>query len=150
MGIFADLLKYESQSPGLIAEQQLRAAKEFPSVVAKSRLTYWHCGDPISDTGERFLVGVAASYNQFELGLLDQINEKLGAKALVPKPRRVDVFNVDDIQGSNLESYFPGLKVANNTPLAGVWRDGILLETGIASSALEILRTYFGVTLEVR
>lgn len=143
MGMFSDLLNYESTLPGRIAAQQERASTQFPLVVARSNLKLWTPGDSITSVGTRVIVGVAASYSSFELALLDQLHEKLSLPQF--SCVRVDTFDAGNEPTFQFEAYIPGIGKVVNTPLAAIWDNGKLRESGFAIAAVNLLVKYFGI-----
>jgi hypothetical protein len=108
-------------------KQQRRAFEIFPTLVSQSRLHYWSPGDSIRAIGERYLIGLAASFDLRDLRLADIINEVLGRETAA----QVDVFNLEDCQTArDLPKYFPDLSgTYYQNPLVGMWRDGIHITT---------------------
>lgn len=128
------LPKNDITAPG---KQQRRAAELFPNLVAQSRLNYWRPGDPVPKEGNRYLVGLAASFNLMDLRLADIINDQLSLAN--SNDYCVDVFNVEDFENeASLSLYFsiqPEFSSGwHSTPLVGKWSNG---EQVTASSMTE-------------
>jgi hypothetical protein len=122
---FQDLLSsVESGSP---AEQQHRAARQFPDEVRAHGMRLWRPGDSYNSTGVRILVGVAAGYSLYDLQLMDDLD--LGIHRGRLSSVALDVFDMSAIETQHeLEAYIPGITPVNQTPVLGIWTDGVLRE----------------------
>jgi len=60
----------------------------------------------------------------------------------------IDVFNLDQVERGRLESYIPDLGNVIGTPVAGLWKDGILGETGFGWRAITLISGLLGMKLE--
>jgi hypothetical protein len=100
-----------------------RRRELLPRVVERSRkLHLWSAGEPIPCTGQRLLIGVA-TWSGYDLNLLDLIEE------FADGPVRIDVFDVDTcLSPGELDRYIPNVDIGPQTPFAGLWRDGVLVE----------------------
>jgi hypothetical protein len=112
-----------------VAEQHRRATERFPVVVSESKLTYWRIGDPVQSVGERFLLGLAATFSLIDLRLADVLHEALEELARRDESIRIDVINVanpDEVgDAAVLASLFPGIsKEQTVTPFVSKWVDG--------------------------
>jgi hypothetical protein len=117
---FRDLLKPEPQfSP---KEQQDRASAGLADAVEQSHMRWWRKGESAPCRGKRLLLAVAP-YSQYDLTLLDVIDESLGSGRSVGV--EVYVVNLRDYDSvEQLAVDFPGVGAAPQTPLAAVWDDG--------------------------
>lgn len=133
---FADLLRYDGRRS--VAEQQEAAGRRFPDLIARSPLTWWRPGDPIATEGRRLLIGVAASYSLLDLQLLDALVEE-EPQSRRARPR-IDVFDIEACPTmADFESYVPGIGRVYQTPVAGLWEDGILKQKAWGSSARDLI-----------
>ena len=84
-------------------------------------------GTRINLVGERYLLGVAARYSLRDLELMDELDARvrdgrLGGGSL-------DVFDMSQIPTmEDFEKYIPGIAPVSQSPVLGVWRDGVLVE----------------------
>lgn len=139
-------------SPG---ERQRAVERELPSQVDQSLLHWWSPEPP--PVHRRLLIGFA-SYSRYDMRLLDLICGALEVSAqarhhvapaiplggfglvrLPPQPARVGVFSVLDCKSqSDFDKYIPGIGSVLQTPVVGLWVDGVLQKraTGAAGRAL--------------
>ncbi len=129
----------------LVEEQQRQAAELFPKLVNDSRLHYWRPGDAIVSDGERYLIGLAASFDLRDLRLADIINELLSSKPSV----RVDVFNVEDCSDTrDIRKYFPGFDPpCYSNPWVGRWENGVHKATRFSFKARSYILESLGSTI---
>ncbi len=129
----------------LIEEQQRQAAELFPELVNVSRLHYWRPGDAIVSDGERYLIGLAASFDLGDLRLADIINELLALQPSV----RVDVFNVEDCRDAkDVKKYFPDLDPpCFSNPWVGRWENGVHKATRFSFEARCYILESLGATI---
>lgn len=128
--------------------QQRIAAEQFPELVLQSNLHYWRPGDPIKTTGDRCLLGLAASWDLRDLRLADLVEELLRDNRDV----RVDVFNVEDWTSvDQIVQYFPGFRRSHySTPIAGWWQNGAIeqVECGVEAKRLIVKRLGLSLSAE--
>lgn len=117
---FRDLLRPTSHvSP---KDQQDRASAGLAAAVEQSHLRWWRNGESAPRRGKCLLLAVAP-YSQYDLTLLDLIDEALGGG----RSHGVEVYVVnlgDYDRVEQLAGDFPGIGPAVQTPLAVVWDDG--------------------------
>ena len=83
-----------------------------------------------------------APYSRIDLKLLDHVDNALGKDA--KDPIRVDVFNV--LECTTMEDfgrYIPGIGKVFQTPVAGVWIDGVLIEKACGRDARHLIKRTF-------
>ena len=120
---FHDLL---AQTEHSAEDQQRRASEWFPTVLASHGISLWRPGDPFPPIGVRYLLGVAARYSIPDLDLLDELDAKRRQGSL---SAHRDVFDTSLLQKMDeFEEYIPGIAPVVQTPVLGVWVDGILRE----------------------
>jgi hypothetical protein len=108
-------------------EQNEWADRKFLDLLHASAMQSWNPGEPVPQVGQWLLIG-AATWSLYDLQLLDKINDILKAKASLPK---VAVFNIDDIQSNeDFGLYFPGIGRVYQTPVVGLWQEGVLVDKG--------------------
>jgi hypothetical protein len=138
-----NFIKLLTEDLGLsVQEQQEHANREFAERVINSNLHLWKPGDPYPDKGRRTLIGVAASYSIPDLQLLDAVDEKLDRVEYGND--RVDVFNVSDCKTmEDFEGYVPGSGNVYQTPIVGIWEDGILKQRAWGEPARDAIRQLY-------
>lgn len=135
----------ELRQTGLpIHKENDRAERLFPELVERSHLHLWRPGDSIAG-GRRLLVGVA-TWSLYDLSLLELLDRVV--KEGCPGMDRIDVFNLDRVELGVLERYIAHLGKVVGTPVAGLWEDGILGETGFGWRAITLISGLLGVKLE--
>jgi hypothetical protein len=83
----------------------------------------WAPGDPISQKGERLLIGVAR-WSQYDHQLLSLL------ESLPPAACRIDLFDADLCKTQEaVGDYIPGIGFVHHTPFVGYWRDGKLVQS---------------------
>ncbi|MFO0926559.1 MAG: hypothetical protein U0736_05900 [Gemmataceae bacterium] len=113
---FRDLLQADLTATP--TEDQLRASAGLAAAVAGSHLRWWQRCDGPAGTGTRLLLAVAP-YSQYDLTLLDLIDEQLGA---APLPVTVYVANLLEYATlAELSADFPGVGPAPQTPIVALW-----------------------------
>lgn len=145
MNRFADLLQQDSGLP--VAEQQAGANRRFPDLLAVSGLHLWKAGDPLPVKGKRILLGIAP-YARLDLQLLDLLSELLGrADTCLP---RVEVFNILDCRTmEDFDKYVSGIGKVYQTPVVGIWEEGVLKEKAWGKPARDLIAQTCGLDLAV-
>jgi hypothetical protein len=142
---FVELLRIDgSQS---VADQQAYASQQLPILLSGTSLHKWKPGDAISTKGLRMLLGVA-SYSPFDLQLLDLLNEKISPAN--NSSIQVDVFNV--LECTNMEDfscYIPGIAKVYQTPVVGIWKDGVLFDQAWGRAARDLIGRILGLEIPV-
>jgi hypothetical protein len=116
---FRDLLAPDlALTPG---EEQRRASEGLAHAVARSHLRWWK-GRQGAHGQEKCLLLVIAPFSQYDLTLLDLLDERLGAGQ---SPVPVYVANVQDYASvEQLSADFPGIGAAPQTPIAAICDSG--------------------------
>ncbi len=103
------------------ADEQRRASQGLADVVAQSRLRWW-ADRQAAPAQEKCLVLVVAPFSQYDLTLLDVLDEKLAA---APAEVPVYVANLQDYATpEQLNAEFPGVGAAPQPPLAALCDSG--------------------------
>ncbi|HKE55315.1 MAG TPA: hypothetical protein VKB46_01395 [Pyrinomonadaceae bacterium] len=119
------------------SQQQALASKELPQRLAESKLRNWSPGMPISGQGERVLIGIA-TWSIYDLKLLDSVQD---STVRFPTDRVIDVFDVDQCKSSeDFDLYVPGIGMVYQTPIVGVWRQGVKVSSAWGASGRELLK----------
>jgi hypothetical protein len=140
---FRDLLKPDPGSAP--KDQQERASKGLADAVAASNLRWWKQQEAIPSQGRCLLLAVAP-YSQYDLTLLDLIDELLGSKNLLGA--QVYVVNVQDYDSiEQLAADFPGIGQVHQTPVAAVWELGSPKETAWGKKARDMAAEALGIPL---
>ena len=118
-----------------IGEENDRAERLFPVLIEQSRLHLWRPGNPIA-AGRRLLVGVA-TWSLYDLSLLEVLD--LVVNKGCSGVDRIDVFDLDRVERGDFEDYIPGLGKVVGTPVAALWKDGILGDKGFGWRAIKLI-----------
>src|SRR5260370_24286501 len=131
---FVDLLRTDrSQS---VADQQAYASQQLPVLLSRTSLRKWRPGEAISAKGLRMLLGVAV-YSPFDLELLDLLNEKMSPAN--NSSIQVDVFDVLECPTmEDFSRYIPGIAKVYQTPVVGIWKDGVLFDQAWGRAARDL------------
>ena len=132
---FIDLLrKYEHLPPG---EQQSRVEREFPEVSAEGPLHWLRPGEARDPSGIRLVIGVA-TYSQDDMRLLDAVAQAVANRNGMPI--HVDVFSTLSCKTpGDFDAYVPGLGNVFQTPVAGLWIDGVPREKAWGAAARKLI-----------
>ena len=119
-------------------------SRKLPEALSGSHLNYWRLEDSLPNTGRRTLIGVAP-YALPDLELLDSLEEWL-SKSKSPD-ERVDVLNVLVCAATDdLERCFPGVGRVFQTPIVGVWENGVLCQTASGAAGRQLVVSRYGLT----
>lgn len=143
MRLFRDLLKYDPAStPG---DEQRRASKGLAAAIAQSHMRWWKGRQPMP-SHEKCLILVVAPFSQYDLTLLDLIDEKLGnTQPSVP----VFVGNLQDYDSvEELIADFPGIGPAPQTPIAALCDPGSSIKVACGKKAREMAAQALGLSSE--
>jgi hypothetical protein len=133
-----------TQFAGLLSKDMSAApAQHYPDLsrrlteaLKNSGLGIWKRGDPIVVSGRRLLIGIAP-YSIYDLRLLDAINDRTASGEISD---RIDVFDILNCEKmTDLDSYVPGIGIAYQTPVVGIWIDGILKQKCSGHQARQLL-----------
>ncbi len=127
-----------------IGEENDQAEQLFPILIEQSHLHLWRPGNPIA-AGRRLLVGVA-NWSLYDLSLLEVLD--LVVKEGRSGVDRIDVFDLDQMERGDFEDYIPELGKVVVTPVAALWKDGILDDKGCGWRAIRLISGVLGVPLE--
>ena len=110
--------------------------REHPQLTA---LNLWSPGDQIAADGTRLLIGIAP-YSISDLCLLDQllsiVVEDKGKIA-------IDIFDVLSCTTmGDFDKYVPGISQVFQTPVIGVWHDGVLIEAASGAAGRKLVQRY--------
>jgi hypothetical protein len=131
---------YRDRMPG---EQQALIVQEFPEVVARFGFERWSATAGPGSGADRLVLGVA-TYSIYDMRLLDLV---VNARQNWTTPR-IEVFNTLDCKSvDDLEARIPGIGMAYQTPVAGLWRGGVLREKGWGLPARELVARECGFDL---
>lgn len=136
MNRFSELFWSRRELPP--GDQQACVRRTFSAVVAQSPFHLWSPGMPVTGDGRRLLLGIA-SYSEYDMRLLDLLESALDGGA-AGETVQVDVFDVLDCTNmTDFEHYIPGIGSVLQTPVVGVWVDGVLQAKGTGAEAREKL-----------
>lgn len=140
---FRDLL---APDPALTpAEEQRRASAELAHTVAQSHLGWWK--DSQQGDGEgRCLLLVVAPFSQYDLTLLDLLDETLET---LQSPLPVFVANVQDYSTvDQLRAEFPGIGDVPQTPIAALCESGSAKTVACGKKARDIAAQALGLAAD--
>lgn len=87
--------------------------------------------------GRRLLIGLA-SYSSYELELAQEIVDRSDQR---PKDILLQLFDVLDVQDmDDFQSYIPGVGNVYQTPVIGVWKNGVLTDKAQGFDARQLAR----------
>lgn len=136
---FRDLLAPDPASTP--AEEQRRASAGLADAVAGSHLRWWADRQGRHDPGECLLL-VVAPFSQYDLTLLDLLDEQLGAGQ---SPLPVYVANVQDYASVEpLRADVPGIGDAPQTPIAALFDAGVPTAVGCGKKARDLAAQALG------
>lgn len=139
---FVDLLELNSNLPP--SEQQQRASEQFPSVVENTHMEIFRPGEELPTSGAHIWIGVA-SYSIPDLVMLDTIEAKLSRE-----PCGNDTIHLFDVSAftdsRDFEKYLPGIGRVYQTPVIGIWEDGVLKEKASGVTAKNWLMQRYDLT----
>jgi len=106
----------------------------FPSVVTDSPvLEFWPRNRPIPATGTFLLIGVA-TWSGYDMMLLDEVEHT------IDKPDVVGVFDMQEATSpEDFATRIPGMRDVVQGPVVGLWKDGLLIESGSGHLAQDIV-----------
>lgn len=103
-----------------------RIQRDLPQVLLSAGMDLWHRGDSIPQSGKRTLVGIAP-YSRYDFQVLDEL-----LKMQQAQERTFGCLQVFDMldckEMKELDDYVPGIGTVRQTPVVGVWIDGVLVE----------------------
>lgn len=141
---FRDLLKPDPHSTPM--DEQARASKGLADAVVGSNLRWWRKGEAAPCQGRGLLLAVAP-YSQYDLMLLDLIDESLGSGR--SHGVQVYVANLQDYDSvEQLLPDFPGIGAAPQTPLAAVWDAGSEKKAASGKKARDMAAEALGLSVD--
>ena len=129
---FRDLLKvYPRSTP---AEEQRRASEGLADAVKQSNLRWWRSRELVPGQGSCLLLAVAP-HSQYDLVLLDLLDERLSDSSPVP----IYVVNLQDYETPEcLGAEFPGADQVHQTPIAALYESGTLKKVAWGKQARDL------------
>ncbi|HEV3144311.1 MAG TPA: hypothetical protein VGZ47_10530 [Gemmataceae bacterium] len=113
-----------------------------------SHLRLWQPGDPVVAVPIRVLVGVA-TYSALDLRLLEIIDRKLEEASRNGATLHVEVFNVLECRDqADFEKYIPGIGTVFQTPVVGIWENGVLVHRATGAAARSLLESRLNTDLD--
>lgn len=110
-------------------------------------LVVWKPGEPILAVGDRLLVGVAP-YSNVEIGML-YLFARAKSDPCLARPI-LEVFDTLDCQThEQFNNFIPGIGTISQTPVAGFWSDGLLLEKAQGAAARALIGRRYCLTNEI-
>lgn len=125
-------------TPGM---QQRIACERFHAAAARSLMPFWRLGETFPIKGTHVLLGVA-TYSLEDLRLLDVLESKLSNQA--GRRETIHLFDVSACsEMEDFERYLPGIGKVFQTPVVGLWEDGVLRYKAQGASATAWLQQRF-------
>ena len=120
-----------------IEEQQRQSGRRFWEELERKGISPWQSGGPIPPSGLWLLIGLAPSWSIYDLelvdGILDEVTDPM-------RDSQVSFFDVSCLhKQDDIDLYITGLKKFYQTPLVGLWKDGLLTESGGGERARQII-----------
>jgi hypothetical protein len=147
MNTFHDLsssLNPSEQRDGSLGLGQQKLDERFPAIVSASPLRLWSPGNPIPATSKRLLIGVA-TWSAYDMQLLDAVSQALQRS---PFDLTIEVFNVADCHSPEaFEEYVPGIGRVLQTPIVGLWSDGMVVDKATGRAGRELVARVAGLDL---
>ena len=131
-----------TSSPG---EEQRRASQGLADAVARSRLRWW-AGRQVAPALAKCLVLVVAPFSQYDLTLLDLLDERLSTD-----PFGVPVYlaNLQDYATlEQLNADFPGVGAAPQTPIAAICDSGTPTAVACGKKARDLAAQTLGLSAD--
>lgn len=119
---------------------------KLPEALVGSPISVWRRGDPIPVVDRRILIGIAP-YSLPDLQLVDKLTEVLKRRPGVRDS--VQIFDVLSCSKMvDFEGYVPGVGSVYQTPVLGIWENGILVERATGAKARQIISRRYGLSPE--
>lgn len=136
---FAGVAETLDELQASVYQQNRYAEEKFPVIVSQSNLLLCQQQNKCYEDSMKLLIGVA-TYSRYDMELLDLIDNVLNEQHLLQG--HVYVFDITTCKTMEcLEQYIPGIGGARQTPVVGVWQNGLLIAKGEGKIAKEIIRT---------
>ncbi|SRR5258706_9547759 len=102
-----------------------------------SRISIWRRGEPVQRTGHWILLGIAP-YSLPDLQLVDELRE--GLKQGSRSDESFQVFDVLSCSTMNdFDECIPGIGSVYQTPVLGIWENGVLVEKATGAKARQLV-----------
>jgi hypothetical protein len=142
---FQELLEPNLAAPG---EEQERASRKLQDLVKSSRLLHWWTRRSPAPDASKYLLVVVAPYSQYDLALLDVIDEVETPQLSINNPQSIPVyvFNVQLYQSiAQLSEDIPAVtRVPHQSPVVALWENGGFRETEIGKSGRDLVAKTLG------
>jgi len=136
---FIDLLNEQYKLPA--DEQAEWATARIERMLIERRILVWHLGDSIPKASRRVLIGIVP-WSAYDLRLLDSLTR---ACARADDSReQLEIFDVDAAGRASggydyLERTIPGIGKIFQTPVVGVWENGILTQKASGAAGRDLI-----------
>ncbi len=138
---FSALLQYDCRLP--LDVQQQEASEVFPQIVELSNLVLF-APENVCVHSSRIVIGVA-TYSIYDMSLLDRIDV---CADTCFSGVSVEVFDIVDTYDKfgGFDHIFPGIEGVYQTPVVGVWNDGVLIERASGENARDLISKVLGIS----
>ena len=140
---FKDLLTPSQRSTP--KDEQKRASAGLADAVSASNLRRWE-GRGVLPVQGKCLVLAVAPYSQYDLTLLDVLDESLASGQAAFPVYVVNLLDYDTVE--QVRADFPGIAQANQTPLAALWESGSPTRTAWGKHARDVVAEALGLAPE--
>ncbi len=140
---FRDLLKNDTSSTP--SEEQRRASEGLADAVERSHLRWWRNREAEPEQGIWLLLAVAP-YSQYDLTLLDLLDERLHSESLSLPVYVVNLQDYDSLEQIAVD--FPGAGQVHQTPLAALCEPGLPPKVAWGKKARDMTALALGLSPE--
>ncbi len=95
---------------------------------------------PVPKIGQHILIG-AAFYSVYDLELLDSVITALRNRE--PLDERLEIFVLSCKNQADFEALMPGIGKVFQTPVVGLWKDGVLQDKASGRRAVEAIKRHY-------
>lgn len=135
-------LGYDSVEPG---SRHPIISERFWSMIDRYGTRRRCRGDGTPNLFSAVVVGLAPSYSVDDLGFAECLIEAATA-GLCSSLHLFDVLDVRDMQ--DIEEFLPGFGRAYQTPMVGIWANGLLVSKGQGNDARRLVEAALGIVCE--
>jgi hypothetical protein len=127
-------------------EQHEWVSAQIEKLLSEGHLNAWHLGEPTQAEGQRILIGIVR-WSAYDLRLLDSLNHAFSSK--FRENERIDILDIDAAGRSSgnwdfFEQVIPGIGKIYQTPIVGIWENGMLLQRGAGAAGRDLVINRYG------
>lgn len=140
---FTDLLKPQiartSEEMDEIVRSQDLGRRLFLQMLQEHGFREWRPGGTVPQNGLRLLLGLA-SYSYPDLALVQRLVDTVESRAFLGVIEFFDMLNVLTVE--DLRNYIPGIGTPVQTPVAGLWVDGELVQRAAGANSWSVVSMF--------